>query len=99
MHTSEQILKMDDLYDLQDAFGSSGIPFKYELTDAEIGWLNHIRGKYSIADYIDERLEGNILTFTDPTTLTEVLEGDGIENKAVMLSNDTALQKIFFWVS
>ena len=98
-YTSDQILESSDLYDLQDTFSSSGIPFQYQMTDGEMEWLRFINGKYSIADYINENLENGLLTFNDSETLKEVLESDGIDNKAVMLSDETALQKLFFWLS
>ena len=97
--TSEQILNAEDLYNLQDSFACSGIPFKYLLTDGEKDWLSFVSGRYSIADYIRERLNGDVLTFSDPESLTNALQGDGIDNKAVMLSDDSALQRLFFWLS
>jgi hypothetical protein len=97
--TSEEILNAEDLYKLQMSFSCSGIPFKYLLTEGEKEWLTFVSGRYSIADYIKGRLNGDIVTFSDPEELTNVLQSDGIENKAVMLSNETALQRLFFWLS
>lgn len=99
-YKSKKILKMRDLYGLQDTFSSSGIPFKYKLTKEELGWLNHIQGKYSIASWI----LGNIdrkgwLTFDDSESMSKALQDDGIGCKAVMLSDETALQRLFFWLS
>lgn len=97
--TSEEILNADDLYSLQDSFSCSGIPFKYLLTEGEKEWLGFVSGRYSIADYIKERLSGDVVTFSDPEELTNALQDDGIDNKAVMLSDDSALQRLFFWLS
>lgn len=99
LHASKEILEAEDLYQLQDTFSSSGIPFQYKLTESETGWLMHIKGKYSIADYVLENTDlDGVLTFSDPTLLTEALEADGMHPKAVMLSDETALQKLFFWL-
>jgi hypothetical protein len=100
IYQSQEILSLEDLYELQDTFCSSGIPFKYQLTYGEIQWLEHIKGAYYIADWVDENLdENNILTFDDPESLKDAIELDGMTNLAIMLSNDTALQKLFFWLS
>lgn len=99
LYTSSEILKADDLYELQDTFGSSGIPFQYQMTEGELGWLRVIQGKYSIGDYIHSRLVENIVTFDDVEVLSQALADDGIPYKAVMLSDETALQRILFWVS
>jgi len=99
-YTSDQILEKEDLYDLQDKV-SLGITFKYQLTKGEIGWLNHIRNKYCIYDAVTANLDGNVLTFSMDSTLdiTKALEDDTMHPKAVMLSDETALQKIFFWIA
>ena len=96
---SGEILALDDLYDLQDTFGSSGIQFKYQLTESEQGWVDFVRGKYSIADWIDANTDGDILTFDCPITMSKALDDDcGGAGKGVCLSDDTALQKLFFWL-
>lgn len=97
--TSDQILEAEDLYSLQDSFSSSGTPFKYKMTSGEIAWYNHISGKYCITDWINENLDCDILTFDDPEELKEVLLADQMHPKAVMLSDETALQRLFFWLS
>lgn len=98
MFTSKEILKADDLYDLQD-MASSGIAIEYQLTDSEIGWLDFIRGNYSISDYIDSNMQNGVLTISCSEELSEVLEGDAAGfGKAVMLADDTALQRIIFWL-
>ena len=98
-YSSSEILAADDLYELQDTFACSGIPFKYQLTADEIGWLDFVRGRYSIADYILETLEDDVMTFDCPFTMSDALDDDcGGAGKAVCLSDDTALQRLFFWL-
>jgi hypothetical protein len=98
-YTSEFILDQDDLYSLQDTFNSSWIEFEYQMTEAELGWLDFVRGKYSIADWIDENLDGDVLTFTDPHSMSEALDNDCHGwGKATCLDDATALQRLFFWL-
>ena len=107
--TSDEILEMENLYELQDEFSCSEIPFSYEITDGELGWLEFVRGRYSIADWVEENLtciedeeaeyEKYFLKFDNPDKLTECLEEDGIPHKAVCLDENTALARLFFWLS
>ena len=100
LFTSKEILEKDDLYDLQDSFSSSHIPFQYQLTEDEYQWANLIKDKYSISEFVLKNTDENkILILDDPDRLGQILLEDGIPNKAVMLSDDTALQKLFFWLS
>ena len=99
-YTSDEILQAEDLYELQDTFSSSAIPFQYQMTKGEIEWANLLRHRYAINDWVLENMDTNgVLTFNDPMDLKEALEADGTHPKAVMLSDDTALQKLFFWLS
>lgn len=91
IYTSVVILQSEDLYDLQEKD-----TFKYRMTAGELEWLAFIDGKYSIADYINDNLENDILSI-DTWDMSLALEDDNMQPKAVMLSDDTALQKIFFW--
>ena len=103
IYTSNEILCEDDLYGLQDTFCSSGISFVYLMTKGETDWFKHILGKYSIADWIDKNSASNTdelaLLFDDCEAMSKALDDDckGF-GKAVMLSDDTALQKLFFWL-
>jgi len=100
IYTSDEILNKDDLYELQDSFSSSGIPFKYQITEDELQWANFIKGKYCIADFVLNNIDKKgILHFNCPFELIEAIENDGMNNKAVMLSDETALQKLFFWLT
>ena len=95
---STAILEAEDLYELQDNFCSLGISFKYRMTEGELGWLDFVRGKYSIADWITENLDGDILTFDDVESMSQALDDDCRGwGKATCLSDETALQKLFFW--
>ena len=96
---SDTILAADDLYKLQEEYTSYGNAFTYQMTEGELAWLDFVRGKYSIADWIDSRLEGDLLTFNDCESMSQALADDGIDCKAVCLSDDTALQRLFFWLS
>ena len=100
IHTSESLKSQDDPstdnfhYQLDDGE-------RYLLTDGEADWLfNWVRGKYAIADHLIENIEetddGCVYTM-DPIGLGEALEADGMFPKAVMLSDDSALQAIMFY--
>lgn len=100
-YTEQQIL--DDDY-FNDDFGIYG-GILYKLTDAENQWVDFVRGRYSIADYIDQNTDADTgLTLFDSYGITiergfsaaldDDCKGAG---KAVCLSDDTALQKIFFY--
>ena len=98
--SSNEILEKDDLYDLQFSFSCCSIPFQYELTSEEYQWAKFLEGKYAIAHYVLSNLDHNrILTFHDSQFLMQALIDDGIPHKAVMLSDDTALQRLFYWLS
>ena len=100
VYNSQQILEMEDLYKLQEDFCSFGIPFQYQMTDGEIGWYNFVKNRYCIADFIEKNSDGNfLLTFNDYEELVRVLKDDDCNYKAVMLSDNTALQRLFFWLS
>ena len=93
-YTSKEILEMEDLYNLQEQD-----LVKYQMTQDEIQWLDFIEGKYSIADYIIENTDNDMILEIDPYYLSKVLDSDcNGAGKAVMLSDDTALQRIFFWL-
>lgn len=100
LYTSEEIENAEDLYELQDSFASSAIPFKYQMTEGELQWLDFVRGRYAIADWIQSNLDNNgILTFNCPFAMSAALNEDSPGwCKAVMLSDETALQRLFFWL-
>ena len=100
IHTEESLRAQDGEfenyhYQLEDGE-------KYELTSGEYGWLQYVSGKYNIADHIEENLEeceetGRLIYHIDTIGMTEALEADGMSCKAVMLSDETVLQAIFFY--
>ncbi len=100
IYTSQQILETEELYELQDSFSSSGTPFKYQLTEGEYEWAEFIKNKYAISDYVLDNTDNNkVMSFDCPNEMSKALLEDGIPHKAVMLSDDSALQKLFFWLS
>lgn len=90
-------LTEQQLQDIQEKICSFGMEYQYQMTDAEMGWLDFVRGKYSIADYLDERMgEDNIVTLD--MDLSRALDDDcGGFGKAVCLDDETDLQAIFFY--
>lgn len=74
---------------------------KYILTEGELGWLDFVRGRYSIADHVDDNLErdenDNHVYTLDIMAMSRALDDDGMYGKAVMLDDETALQAIFFY--
>lgn len=76
---------------------------KYLLTTGEMGWLEHVRGKYCIADHVlkhseyHEEHEDQLVLTIDGEAMGYALSLDnGSCYKATMLSDDTVLQRIFF---
>ena len=97
------------MYEIPDKVSCSGSPIEYVLTDAEWGWMEFVEGKYTIHDYIMENLtwvdpddpeaeyQVAVLTISCADELSRALDADcGGAGKAACLSDDTALQAIFF---
>ena len=99
VYTSDDILSADDLYGIQDK-ASLGIAFKYQLTSGELGWLEFAKGCYSIADVIYNKLDNDgVLLFDNCDDFSIAMDEDcGGAGKAACLSDDTALQRILFWI-
>tara|TARA_R100001377_G_scaffold78729_1_gene56596 strand:- start:782 stop:1114 length:333 start_codon:yes stop_codon:yes gene_type:complete len=96
IHTSESLKSQDGEfenfhYQLEDGE-------QYRLTDSELGWLNFVDGRYSIADHMRENMHDGVYT-VDSTDMGLSLEADSLFCKAVCLSDDTTLQAIFFYSS
>lgn len=93
VYTSKEILEANDLYELQEE-----VVIKYEMTGDELQWLDFVKGRYTIADYLLDNLEENTVTI-DASDVSDALDADceGC-GKAIMLSDDTALQRILFWI-
>lgn len=109
-YTSEEILADKDIafYNIPERV-SSGMPIHYILADEEWGWMEFVKDKYTIHDYIMENLtwvdpddpeaefQVAVLTITCADELSRALDADcGGAGKAACLSDDTALQAIFF---
>ena len=94
IHTSESLKTQDGEfenfhYQLEDGE-------QYRLTEGELGWLAFVRGRYSIADHLEENMIDGVYTM-DCMGLGEALEGEGSYCKATCLSDDTTLQAIIFY--
>ena len=71
-------------------------PIKYQLTSSELKWLDAAKGILAIADYINDTMDGDVFTLEDASEMSEVLDSDCKDSmKALMLSNNSALQHIF----
>ena len=93
--TSDEILNGNE--NMLDDYNSLIGYMKYKLTPDELGWLKYIRGKYSIADFIDKNMDKNGVLTIDFEEMSKALDDDNDgAGKATMLPDDTALQKIFF---
>ena len=110
-YTSQQILADKDIafYEIAERVCSSAIPIEYVLDDAEWGWMEFVKGKYTIHDYIMENTKWEepedpeapdlipVFTIACADELSRALDADcGGAGKAVCLSEDTALQAICF---
>ena len=94
IHTSESLKKQDGdfenfHYQLEDGE-------QYRLTESELGWLDFVSGRYAIASHICDNMLDGVYTM-DNLALGSSLDDDGMFPKAVCLSDDTALQAIFFY--
>jgi len=97
-YTSAEVLSSEDLYDIAEAVRCSCSGIKYRMAEDELGWLGFVRGRYAIADYILENIEGDVLTIPDSFGLSKALDDDNRGwGKATCLSDETALQRVFFW--
>lgn len=92
--TSTEILEREDLYDIQEMDS-----IYYQLTDGEMGWLDFVRGRYAIADYLDSVLDDNNVATIDQYALSAAMNGD---NEccpfAPCLDRETGLAKLIFWI-
>ena len=102
-YTHEDIQKMDELYELQESPN-----FEYILSQSEVQWMNFVKGRYSIYDFLMDNFIPNdkdemIVKFSDDNIIDmcQALYDDmscSHIGKAVMLSDDSSLQKVFFWL-
>ena len=94
IHTSDSLRSQDG--DFENFHYQLDDGEKYRLSNGELGWLKFVSGRYAIADHIRENLVDDVYT-VDLQGMSESLEDDGMFPKAVCLSDDTALQSIFFY--
>ena len=79
-----------DMYQLEDGE-------KYKLTESEMGWLAFVDGRACIADHMRDNMVDDVYTM-DSYGLGEAISKDsGMFPKAVCLSDDSTLQRIFFY--
>ena len=96
LYTEEQILEDIDCPAWTEDFGIMG-GIRYKLSKEEDVWLNFVKGRYCIANYICDNTDENGITTFESMVFSPILDGDGMRGKAVCLSDKTALQKIFFY--
>lgn len=102
IYTSEEILMLienKDHYRFFEDISCLGKALKYQLTEDEIEWYKFVSGRYDIADYLYNNTDENfVLTINDSgLDLSEALKNDDCnDGKAVCLSDNSALQAIFF---
>lgn len=94
IHSSESLKAQDG--DFENFHYQLDDGEKYRLNDGELEWLDFVRGRYAIADHLLENMVEGVYTM-DAYDLGEALEETGMFPKAVCLSDDTALQAIFFY--
>ena len=99
IHTSESLKAQDGDFENYHYLLEDGE--KYQLSKGEKEWLDMVTGRYSIADYIldnsEEDESGNLVLTINIFDMSLALLDDGMFPKAVMLSDDSALQAIFFY--
>jgi hypothetical protein len=99
IHTSESLKAQDselDNFHYQLEEGE-----RYQLSEGEMGWLDFVANKYSIHDHIMENSEcdndDNLVYTVETGGMSQALYDDGMPHKAVCLSDDSALNAIFFY--
>lgn len=85
----------DEFFLFDDAFSCCGGLY-YKLTEEELKWLDFVRGRYAIADYIDANMGEDGFCYFDAYEFSPILDGDGMGYKAVCLSDYASLQRVFF---
>ena len=99
VHTTESLQSQDgelENYHFENYHYQLKDGERYQLTDGELGWLDHVTHKYRIADHIIENMEDNIYTM-DVIGLGQAMYDDGMFPKIVMLSEDSVLHRIAFY--
>ena len=94
IHTSESLKAQDGDYENYHYQLEDGE--QYLLTEGELGWLDFVEGRYSIADHLEDNMVDGVYTM-DSYGLGKALQETGMFPKAVCLSDDTVLQAIFFY--
>ena len=72
--------------------------FRYQLTEGELGWLDWIGRRYSIAEYIADNIDYETgLVTIDTWDLGRALSADGVD-RAPCLAEDTQLQRLIWYI-
>lgn len=79
------------VYELQDGD-------RYQLTKAELDWLDFVRGRYAIADHFDDNIEDGIYT-VDTIGLSEALWMDDCRHYPACLDDETPLALIVYFTA
>lgn len=91
-------LKKGDFFLFDDAISSYGY-IEYKLTDSEKQWMEFVRNRYSIFDYIQENTDEHGVTKFYTDELSKALDDDcGGFGKATCLSDESSLQAICFYL-
>ena len=89
-------LTESELHNIAEKITSFGMTYTHEMTEGEMQWLDFVRGRYAIADYIIDRMDDDLVVLDNE--LSKALDDDCRgAGKAVCLSDDTDLQSIFFY--
>lgn len=95
LHTSESLKAQDTEWENWHYHLDDGE--EYQLTDGELKWLKFVTNRYAIADHIYENLDNHGVYTVDTIGMSEALADDGVDYAAVCLSDDSALNAIFFY--
>jgi len=98
--TSEEILReveKGDFFLFDDSFNCCGY-VDYKLTESEQQWMEFVRNRYSIYDYIIDNTNEEGITRFYSEEFSKALDDDcGGAGKAACLIDTSALQTIFFY--
>ena len=76
---------------------TEGGRFEYQLTEAELGWVDWIGDRYAIAELIADNIsEAGVVTL-EPYEVSEALSADGVD-RAPCLSEDTQLARLIWYI-
>ena len=71
--------------------------FRYQMTDAELGWLTWIGDRCSISEYLWQNTTVFGVATIDVWEIGDALRADGVD-RAPCLSDDTQLQRLIWYI-